>query len=229
MQLPHGYTNFTALVGQLVEKSYTGQDKLERQQRELLALRQLKEVLPVPVVADEESPPGVIRTYYIAGEHGQDLIERGQAELVLGLCGQLLRRLQQVPVEILAGKLAGEGGGEVIVHGDFGPQNILFFVEKQAVAALLDWEWVHLGNRLEDLAWTEWIIRTHHPTQARGKILAALFEGYGQRPAWDLRHQAMLQSCRFHLQGAITRQDHTLIKLWQDRLEQTLRFEELAS
>jgi tRNA A-37 threonylcarbamoyl transferase component Bud32 len=227
MRLPHGYTNFTALKGQLVEKSYTGQDGMERQQRELLALSHLKEVLPVPIVADEDSPPGVIRTYYIAGEHGQDLIERGQAELVLGLCGQLLRRLQQVPVEIMAGQLPGEG--EVIVHGDFGPQNMLFLVEEKAVAALLDWEWVHLGNRLEDLAWAEWIIRMHHPTQAQSKILAVLFEGYGERPAWDLRQQVMLQSCRFHLEGAIIRQDHSLIELWQNRLEQTRRFEELAA
>ena len=32
-----------------------------------------------------------------------------------------------------------------------------------ALVAVLDWEWVHVRDPVEDLAWCEWIIRMHHP------------------------------------------------------------------
>ena len=59
------------------------------------------------------------------------------------------------------------------------------------------WEWAHAEGSVEDLAWCEWIIRMHHPGQT-GSI-GELFDGYGDRPAWPARHQAMMINCQYHL------------------------------
>ena len=39
----------------------------------------------------------------------------------------------------------------MIVHGDFGPQNVL--IAGDNISALLDWEFAHAGQPVEDLAW----------------------------------------------------------------------------
>ena len=46
------------------------------------------------------------------------------------------------------------------------------------VVALLDWEFAHQGDPTEDLAWAEWIVRTHHPTATTD--LASLSRGMGK-------------------------------------------------
>ena len=43
------------------------------------------------------------------------------------------------------------GSGEVIVHGDFGPQNLLLSSDARDVPAVVDWEWCHLGSAGEGL------------------------------------------------------------------------------
>jgi aminoglycoside phosphotransferase (APT) family kinase protein len=42
-------------------------------------------------------------------------------------------------------------GPPVLVHGDAGPGNFLF--EDDSLTALIDWEFAHLGDPMEDLAW----------------------------------------------------------------------------
>ena len=64
-----------------------------------------------------------------------------------------------------------------LVHGDYGPQNLLLEVAPWKVSALLDWEFAHAGDPIEDLAWAEWIVRMHH-TDAVG-ALSALFVDVG--------------------------------------------------
>jgi aminoglycoside phosphotransferase (APT) family kinase protein len=81
----------------------------------------------------------------------------------------------------------------VVVHGDYGPNNMLFDPVTFAAAAVLDWEWAHVGDPVEDLAWCEWIIRMHHPDDVHK--LEHLFVGYGNRPAWSSRQRAMLAKC----------------------------------
>ena len=80
-----------------------------------------------------------------------------------------------------------------LVHGNYGPQNLLLEVAVWEVSAVLDWEFAHEGNPVEDLAWAEWIVRMHH-AEAVG-ALVALFVGYGSRPPWGLRQDMMLQKC----------------------------------
>ena len=51
----------------------------------------------------------------------------------------------------------------MLVHDDYGPNNMLFDPVTFATAAVLDWELAHTDDPVADLAWCEWIIRMHHP------------------------------------------------------------------
>ena len=110
----------------------------------------------------------------------------------------------------------------MLVHGDFGPQNMLFDTATLQMVALVDWEF--RPSRGSCVA--EWIVRMHHPQLA--KALDALYEGYGRRPTWQQRHVAMLDKCRWALDfvrrwpGINPRS----VAMWERRLEATARFRE---
>ena len=218
MHLHHGYTNTSVREGAAVTKRYREPGADERLRREAAALQALAGHLPAPVLLAVDAEQKVIQTAFVAGCHGQEMVDAGHAPDVLLLCGKLLRELQSLPPQLLD---AAPGAGSVLVHGDFGPQNMLVAPERWEVAALLDWEWVHVGQPVEDLAWAEWIVRMHHP--AAVPALAALFDGYGDRPAWAQRHAAMMEKCRQLLLLA-QQQEAALVALWQRRLELTEQF-----
>ena len=218
MHLPHGYTNTSVREGAVVTKRYREPGAGERFGREAAALRALAGHLPLLVLLAADHAHNVLQTAFVAGRHGQEMVDAGHAPEVLLLCGRLLRDLQALPPQLLD---AAPGTGPVLVHGDFGPQNLLIAPERWEVAALLDWEWAHRGQPVEDLAWAEWIVRMHHP--ATLPDLPALFAGYGERPAWAQRHEAMLEKCR-QLLALAQQQEAALIALWQRRLEVTEQF-----
>lgn len=138
------------------------------------------------------APPGELRLGHVRGVPGLDLIEAGLAAAVLRTCGDMLRRVQVVDVAaVVPGSYES---GSVLVHGDYGPNNMLFTPDGRAAAAVLDWEWAHAGGGVEDLAWCEWIVRRHLP--AHSAALPHLFDGYGACPPWPGRHAAMLAKCR---------------------------------
>jgi hypothetical protein len=195
--LPHGYTNATSGDGTAVVKRYAGPDAEVRRELERGVLMRLQGLLPVPPVLDA---PGAacalsrreVALGFVHGAHGQDLMDAGRAAEVLHGSGRVLARIHDLDVtEILPGSPAASG--EVLVHGDFGPNNLLFDPETLQIAAVLDWEWAHSGHRIEDLAWCEWIVRMHHPAQIGA--LDAFFAGYGDRPSWADRQTAMLVRC----------------------------------
>lgn len=155
------------------------------------------------------APDGALIMAHLPGTHGQDLIAAGHAETVLRRCGELLRELQAVDVRAVFPQAAA---GTVLVHGDYGPNNMLF-----DPAAILDWEWAHPGEPVEDLAWCEWIVRYHHPDAAQA--LDALFDGYGDRPAWTARHAAMLRTC--HAIAGVFAADAATVEHWQRRIAVT--------
>ncbi len=203
----HGYTNSTVGDGALVVKCYQGPEAAFRLGTESRYLRRLRGRLPVPRVHQITSTS--LTTAYVSGAHGQDLLDDGRAVEVLTECGRLLARIHRLG----------------IVHGDYGPQNLLLDPDTYETAAILDWEWAHPGRPVEDLAWCEWIVRSHHPEHAPllGHFFRAYGEAYGEPlPAWPERHAAMLARCRDLLdfcgrwepggQGE---------KLWRDRLDTT--------
>ena len=183
--VPHAYTNSVTARDSLVTKTYQGSGAIERQRREELALRSLADRLPVATVVD--SRPGVLVLELVPGRHGQERIDRGDGAAVMFALGRLLHEVQAVRPEFFE---EFDGAG-VLVHQDFGPNNVLFAEHDDSIALLADWEWSTAGSPITDLAWAELIVRLHHPEHR--SCLPALFDGYGARPPWDKRHAAMVQ------------------------------------
>jgi aminoglycoside phosphotransferase (APT) family kinase protein len=131
----------------------------------------------------------------------------------------MLRRLHAIDPAV-AGVQDCEQPAAVLVHGDYGPNNVLLDPAAQQVTAIVDWEWVHAGDSVEDLAWCEWIVRMHHPRDRTA--LGALFGAYGFAPAWPARQAAMLAQCRAQLDLCERWQpgsEH--VHRWQQRLATT--------
>jgi Ser/Thr protein kinase RdoA (MazF antagonist) len=187
--LPHGYTNDTRADGSTVLKRYQGPEWQHRRGTENAALARLAGVIPVPRVIS--SPPGALRMEFLAGIHGQVLVDAGHAAAVLDACGVMLRQIQAIHVTAVFPNARADA--QVLVHGDYGPNNMLFDPATFAIAGVVDWEWAHAGDAIEDLAWCEWIIRMHHP-EAVG-ALQHLFAGYGEQPSWSERQAAALRKC----------------------------------
>jgi aminoglycoside phosphotransferase (APT) family kinase protein len=214
--LPHSYTNETRGDGRVVVKRYTGPDAAARRARERVMLAKLAGTVPVPPLVDSDSE-GALHMRFVAGAHGQELIDAGVAEPVLAACGRMLSRIHQLD---LADVLPGEPGppGAVLVHGDYGPNNVLLDPGTFTVTAVLDWEWARPGYPIEDLAWCEWIVRMHHA--AHVSALDELYDAYGLRPSWPKRQAAMVAQCRRLLEMS-RRRDADAVQLWQHRLATT--------
>jgi aminoglycoside phosphotransferase len=195
LPLAHGYSHTTTVLDQVVTKDYQGPDAERRCATEAAALRALAGQLPVPRVL--AAGPARLQTQLMPGVHGQDLIDAGLARAVLAACGSMLRRIHRLPVPA-ALPTAATKPATFLVHGDFGPNNVLLDHRAHAVTAVLDWEWAHAGDRLDDLAWTEFIVRMHHPAQV--PALDAFYAGYGSRPAWPAVRHAILCRCQTLLQ-----------------------------
>ncbi|NUO43052.1 MAG: phosphotransferase [Streptomyces sp.] len=182
--LKHGYTNRTVTDGAVVAKTYEGPGAELRLRGEHRLLTRLQGRLPVPPVRAADAR--TLTLGFMAGVPGQELLEE-QPAAVLTSCGEMLRRIHAIPLDV-----ATVGG--VLVHGDFGPQNVLLDPGTFAVTAVVDWEFAHVGDPVEDLAWCEWIVRMHHPHHRHQ--LPAFFRAYGaQVPPWPVRRRAMLDRC----------------------------------
>jgi Ser/Thr protein kinase RdoA (MazF antagonist) len=176
----------------------------------------------IPVAAFIGAAADELTMSFVEGSHGQTLIDADYGGLVLRLSGELLAELQRIPVDTLEGIIPGTG--EVLVHGDFGPQNLLIDEEVPRVTALLDWEFAHMGEPVEDLAWAEWIVRMHHPT--RKDDLDSLFEGYGERPAWSIRHAEVVRRCEQLVHFAEFQGWTDGTELWRQRVRATQNWAE---
>jgi aminoglycoside phosphotransferase len=210
-RLPHGYTNLTSVEDGVVVKTYAGPDADLRRDRERAALTRLAGLLPVPPLLAGDATS--TRLGLLPGAHGQDLlhptVDEDTAAGVLATCGTTLRRLH----DVVPGPL---------VHGDYGPNNLLVDPETLVVTAVLDWEFSHVGDAIEDLAWCEWIVRTHH--RDRVPLLDAFFSAYGEKnvPGWPARQSAMIARCR-ELIDFCQRWDPggAGVTLWKRRLAET--------
>lgn len=209
-RLPHGYTNQSQLDGDHVVKRYVGYGAHERCRTEQLCLHAFDGLLPVPRLIGARE--GELTMQLLPGRAGQELIDEGHADAVLYAAGSVLRRLHELPKHSL--RLGGQG--QVVVHGDFGPQNLLLAENGDEVLGVLDWEWAHFGDPVEDLAWAEWIVRMHHPDSAPD--LHALFEGYGERPSWANRQGHMIRRCEeLAARDPVQRGATPAAQLWTDR------------
>jgi aminoglycoside phosphotransferase (APT) family kinase protein len=219
--LRHSYTNDTRGDGRVVIKRYEGPDAVVRCSRERVMLSRLHGLLPVPaLLGDAES--GELRMAFVDGVHAQELIEAGMTEAVLRACGRTLRQLHNLNVaEIFPGRSGMPG--DVVVHGDYGPNNVLVDPDSLVITAVLDWEWAHPGQALEDVAWCEWIIRMHHA--AHVDLLGEFFDAYGLQPSWAQRRAAMLARCQ-QLLDMCRRWNGDAAQVWQQRLQITAHWAE---
>lgn len=186
-----GYTNATRqLAGGHIEKRYEGPGRAERYRCEIACLLRLRGHLPLPeVVSHDVARPSLV-VGELAGRHGQELVDEGDARLVMGLVGSTLRKLHALPTETVPDF---PGQGTVLVHGDFGPQNMLFDPVAGRVTAVLDWESAHVGEPVEDLAWAEWIVRMHHADHV--DAVEDLLAQSGVAASWTDRQAAMVRRC----------------------------------
>lgn len=195
-RLPHGYTNLTTSDGTTVTKRFAGPQVSERIEREASVLRAIGSVVPVPAVKRVGEDHITMR--HMPGTHGQALLTPETASSVLAACGRVLARIHAVPAGVLPFESTPDMaalGLTVLVHGDFGPNNVLVDPATREVTAVLDWEWAHLGRPVEDLAWCEWIVRMHHPDCI--DAIPHLYHGYGtQAPPWEQLRGAMLARIR---------------------------------
>jgi aminoglycoside phosphotransferase len=193
------------------EKGLSRSGRARQCEREACVLRWLSGRLPVPEVigADETT----LDLSLMPGVHGQDLIAGGCADQVLRASGSMLRRIQGLdlrPTDISA----AFDHGLVLVHGDFGPNNVLLDASTGEITAVLDWEWAHIGGPGEDLAWCEWIVRTHHSDDVGS--LDQFFAGYGACPPWEARQAAIVTRCRELLTFSEQWQrDSDSVRLWE--------------
>jgi tRNA A-37 threonylcarbamoyl transferase component Bud32 len=219
--LPHGYTNLTRRLADRIEKRFEGADAITRAKREFAGLTGLHGRYPVPEVLefDPSAPSLLLRE--VVGRHGQELIEQGHSAVVLRVTGTQLAKLQVIDPAVVPGL---EGTGDVIVHGDFGPQNILYSVDASDVAGVVDWEMAHIGSPIEDLAWSEWIIRMHHPDAHDD--LSELFAASGLKFDWSDRQDWMLRQCRDYLDYCEASEFDEGVAEWKRRLDVTGRWQE---
>ncbi len=217
----HGYTNETsAHEAGLVRKRYSGTDARVRSAIEVACLVGLAGRLPVPRVVSSDGGVTVMRR--MPGRHGQDLITHGRGYEVMHAAGELLRELQSLSPGLVP---TLPGVGDFLIHGDFGAQNMLFDSELRVVA-VLDWEFAHRGEAIEDVAWAEWIVRMHHPAAVDG--ISGLYEGYGSQPSWPARRTAMLQRCEELQRRCLREGELRAAEMWAERTEVTSRWAEFA-
>jgi aminoglycoside phosphotransferase len=216
----HGYSNDTRGDGSSVAKRYAGPDRDLRRDTEHAMLVRLGAHLPLPHLIT--AAPGALVMEHVGGLNGQQLIEAGHAARVLRSCGDMLRRIQRLDVTT-AFPETSLSPDTVLVHGDYGPHNLLFDPVTFAVTAVLDWEWAHPGGAVEDLAWCEWIIRTHHPEHIGA--VEDLFSAYGDRPMWADRRDAMLAKCRRML-ARPREQGAPGVRRWRQCIDDTLAWTE---
>jgi hypothetical protein len=219
--MKHGYTNETSTDGRSVIKRYRGPNTDLRRRREVAIYSALAGQLPLPTLLDFDESSIVLERR--PGVPGQELIE-DEPELVLLTLGRLAKAVQEIDLDQLSLDVQAGSEDQVLVHGDFGPQNVLLEPVSGEPTALVDWEFAHTGDRVEDLAWAEWIVRTHHPHLI--DHLPAMFDGFGHQSAWHDRHTAMIDKCRSMIAFVACWEpgDTSASRLWQQRLLATETF-----
>ena len=187
-RLDHGFTNETQADDTTVIKRYVGRGADARFDAETRCLEVLAGIIAVPALLGTAFP--TVRVRKLQGVHGKQLIDSAYTPEVMVAMAETLLAIHALPID----RVDLPGAGKALVHGDYGPQNLLFSPSGDHVVGVLDWEWAHLGEPIEDLVTVEWIVRTHHPKQT--VLLMRFFDAYGIRPAWADRQTAIVARCR---------------------------------
>ncbi len=211
--MKYGYTNHTKKRNGKVFKHYIGNDAATRMELEVCALRELSGKVKIPELESLNKEKHQICMNFINGIHAMDLLHSDYSMQIQNLCGKALRELQEISPETLRGKVPG--GGPIIVNGDFSVKNILVSQDYSKIVAVLDWEQVHLGNKLEDLCWHELVLRLNSPQAS--ELMNAFFEGYGEIPPWKARQKGMLHRLDKIIAEAANENNSETTLFWQNK------------
>ena len=221
MNLPYGYTNKTHCEEGVVIKTYSGANANERYATELEIYQLLQGMPFMPELIEYDKVRLSILSRYVNNRHAQDLLEDYGPEVLFAI-GKLLRDLQDVQIESING--IRRFGSDVLAHGDFGPQNVLVARDSFEIVGLVDWEWAHFGDKFEDIAWAEWLIRMHY--KAKRHMIDALYDGFGEMPVWETRHTFMIRKCEAILAFAKDDRNEQSIAMWDERIKRVRAFTE---
>jgi tRNA A-37 threonylcarbamoyl transferase component Bud32 len=209
-RLAHGFTNESWRRGDRIYKRYLGNDASERLRVEVDTIHMVTPTMPVPQIVEVNESELLVVFGLVDGRHGQELIDQGRGERVLGAAGRMLRRMHT------------EYPG--LVHGDYGPQNLLLDNDGAEIIGVVDFEFAHNGVAIEDLAWAEWIVRTYHPAAIR--YLDTLFDEYSQKPSWSDRQATMMTRCMELIEICTAWGDKSAADGWRRRAAVTRDWEE---
>ncbi|MFJ7997842.1 phosphotransferase family protein [Streptomyces sp. NPDC096310] len=121
---------------------------------------------------------------FVPGVPGHELMDAGRADAVLRACGETLRRIHAVPADFLR-TTPDADTGTVLVHGDFGPHNLLLNPSTHQVTAVVDWEFAHRGDPVEDLARCAWFQKFCHRWEPDGPGVRLWEERFRTTAAWQ--------------------------------------------
>ena len=222
----HGYSQVVTWDGGAVAKRFSP-DTAGRCAVEAAVLNALAGVIPVAAVMPSDDPC-TLRVAWVPGCLGQQWVaDRGSTRetrhvAFLAACGAIVRRIQEVDIASIP-ELPGDG--EVLVHGDFAPYNVIVDAQSGVIQAVIDWELAHAGRPVVDLAWMEWNMRIWYSPSVES--MTAMYDAYGELPDWTERHAAMLERCRPHLERAEADGPADLRDRWADHVARTESFTEL--
>ncbi len=219
---PIELSNQIIITPQDVLKRYQGPGVIQRWKTEQQLLQTLAGELPLPKLLDHPVDAEILmeKTSAVAAV---ELIHENNSAVILAEIGSLLAHLQSLPVRDLHHFLKGNGG--ILVHGDFSLETIHLDSLTYHPLAIMDWEWAHLGDAVEDVAWMEWFIRMQMGKFTRD--LPTFYEAYGSTPPWNSRKDAMIEQCLRRLEYARMVGRRKSIQHWQSMLQITTRLQAL--
>lgn len=215
-------SNEIIVTPQGVLKRYQGPGVIQRWQTELQLLQTLKGKLPLPKLLDHKVD-GEILIQKPSGEAASEIINENNSAVILAEIGSLLYEVQKISVQDLHGFLKGNGG--ILVHGDFSLETIRMNPLTYKPLEIMNWEWAHLGETVEDAAWLEWHIRMQMGKFIQG--IPTFYEAYGSTPPWSLRKDAMIEKCLRQLEYSRMVGQRKSIQRWQNLLQITSRLQAL--
>lgn len=117
-------------------------------------------------------------------------------------------------------KVAVEEHNITLIHGDYGPHNILLTQESLFV---IDWEWAGWGNPLQDVAWVVWFVGLHYP-QWSSELSGIFLRSYRAHSDVEITEEAVeafALSKAVHILNWIGEGNQEARKEWLRRLEWT--------
>lgn len=181
--------NLVTPIADVVHKDHGGPSGLRRARTAAAALRHASDHgLQVPQVIDVAG--SVLRTATVTDAVNGAMLLATSPATVLHAVGSIARQLHALDPP--PGFERTVEGPAAWVHGDLCPVNLLFGAD-HVLRAVVDWEDSHVGDPLVDLVWTEWLVRTWHPTAV--EALPVLYAAYGRTTPQTTARRTAMQRC----------------------------------